>query len=527
MFEEVGEQYNQFVASSRTSLPFPIHGFDPFTSHHHSLPIQLQTTQVDFPHMDQRDHEIQHHHDKLSKNTNSFALSFTSGQEREGSVVEDLDPWSSNEVLALHKIRCGMQNWLPGFTWEEVSRKLEDLGFKRSAEKCKEKFEEERRHMNNMSFGKDYRLFSQLEVLCQSDQTAHFLAEKNLNVGNLHNDEQLLNKVTEINGEPEDSRNEFIRDIKSNSLPQGHEKKTVKDKMKRKRNQEFETLKDFCEDIIRKMMHQQEEIYDKILEEMMKRDEDKTSKDEAWKKQELERITKETEIRAQEQAIAIERQTILTEFLQKITSNISEIANFRSAIDEVFAVSMASIPSNPLNFKPSQNSMLLSSTEGNQKILISSLENTSSDLAMVEQKLSSPSSSKMSAQKLELSWNKGEDFSKRWPREEVLALISLRGSINGNNNNEEKEGTNPRGPLWERISQRMLEMGYKRSSKRCKEKWENINKYFRKTKDANKKRSTDSRTCPYFEQLTNLYSQGGSLAGPVNALVGNVENDLV
>ena len=48
-------------------------------------------------------------------------------------------------------------------------------------------------------------------------------------------------------------------------------------------------------------------------------------------------------------------------------------------------------------------------------------------------------------------------------------------------------------------------MGYKRSAKRCKEKWENINKYFRKTNESSKKRSVNSRTCPYFHQLSCLY----------------------
>ncbi|RVW96036.1 Trihelix transcription factor GTL2 [Vitis vinifera] len=65
-----------------------------------------------------------------------------------------------------------------------------------------------------------------------------------------------------------------------------------------------------------------------------------------------------------------------------------------------------------------------------------------------------------------------------------------------------------KGASMERISQGMLALGYKRSAKRCKEKWENINKYFRKTKDVSKKRSLDSRTCPYFHQLSTLYSQG-------------------
>ena len=103
------------------------------------------------------------------------------------------------------------------------------------------------------------------------------------------------------------------------------------------------------------------------------------------------------------------------------------------------------------------------------------------------------------------SENSKDDIGRRWPRDEVLALINLR--CTSLSSNEEKEGN--KGPLWERISQGMSELGYKRSAKRCKEKWENINKYFRKTKDnVNKKRSLNSRTCPYFHQLSCLYGQG-------------------
>ncbi|KAL2519895.1 Trihelix transcription factor GT-2 [Forsythia ovata] len=65
----------------------------------------------------------------------------------------------------------------------------------------------------------------------------------------------------------------------------------------------------------------------------------------------------------------------------------------------------------------------------------------------------------------------------------------------------------PKGPLWEEISAAMAKIGYNRSSKRCKEKWENINKYFKKVKESNKKRPEDSKTCPYFEQLDALYKE--------------------
>ncbi|GMI74904.1 hypothetical protein HRI_001159700 [Hibiscus trionum] len=65
----------------------------------------------------------------------------------------------------------------------------------------------------------------------------------------------------------------------------------------------------------------------------------------------------------------------------------------------------------------------------------------------------------------------------------------------------------PKGPLWEDISTAMKRLGYNSNAKRCKEKWENINKYFKKVKDSNKKRPEDSKTCPYFQQLDALYRE--------------------
>ncbi|EFJ27020.1 hypothetical protein SELMODRAFT_66294, partial [Selaginella moellendorffii] len=93
--------------------------------------------------------------------------------------------------------------------------------------------------------------------------------------------------------------------------------------------------------------------------------------------------------------------------------------------------------------------------------------------------------------------------SKRWPKQEVHALIRLR---SGMESKFQEPGA--KGPLWEEISTSMGHMGYSRSSKRCKEKWENINKYFRKTKDSSKRRSENSKTCPYFQQLDMLYRTG-------------------
>ncbi|KAH7297094.1 hypothetical protein KP509_26G053100 [Ceratopteris richardii] len=93
--------------------------------------------------------------------------------------------------------------------------------------------------------------------------------------------------------------------------------------------------------------------------------------------------------------------------------------------------------------------------------------------------------------------------SKRWPKPEVLALIKLRTSLD-----QRFHEPGSKAVLWEEISNSMAAQGYNRTPKRCKEKWENINKYFKKAKESNKKRPENAKTCPYFHHLNALYKEG-------------------
>lgn len=92
--------------------------------------------------------------------------------------------------------------------------------------------------------------------------------------------------------------------------------------------------------------------------------------------------------------------------------------------------------------------------------------------------------------------------SSRWPKVEVEALIKLR-----TNYDHQYQENGPKGSLWEEISAAMKKLGYDRNPKRCKEKWENINKYFKRVKESNKTRPEDSKTCPYFHHLDALYKE--------------------
>ncbi|KAG9159865.1 hypothetical protein Leryth_007859 [Lithospermum erythrorhizon] len=534
MFDGVPEQFHQFI-TSRTSLP-PL-------AHH----LQQQQQQ-------------QHRHqlftckdDKKEDQNNRNSLLLESNivlEQRERSIVQNCDLWSEDEVLTLLRIRSSMESWFPEFTWEHVSRKLAELGFKRSAEKCKEKFEEEGRNFNNSSYNKNYRIYTELDEIYHGEN-AHVKSvdEKNQNLENQNEAETEKDKADEANN--------------NISIENEAEKQQEKISKKRKKKYNFKEVKLFCETIVNKIMDQQEELQKKFIEEMLKRDEELIAKEEAWKNQELEKLNKEIEmIRVKQQAIENDRQNIIIlEFLKKFTSNpdcshkdqdlSKKIQDFLKVINN--PPGEAIIPQNP-NFNsiiPSKKitNFPTSSTETQSSQNPSSIiqptqapnENSTSTQTMSTQ---NPNFDKMHensntlANAIQTSLYKqpvatarfsrsSDDTGKRWPKDEVLALINLRcnfNNININNNcdDDNKESGGGKCPLLERISQGMEKLGYKRSAKRCKEKWENINKYFRKTKDNKKKRSLDSKTCPYFHQLCRLYSsQQGTVVAPTGEIPEN------
>ncbi|KAL0429498.1 UNVERIFIED_CONTAM: Trihelix transcription factor GTL2 [Sesamum radiatum] len=469
MFDGVGsDQFHQFLASRTSSLlPIPLSfaAYDPYASLH-SPTLQHQ-------------HQQQHHHQHQESPHKKFihdenptptaALIPTSlGLEGERSRSMDhprpSNCWSNDEVLALLRLRSSMEMWFPDFTWEHVSRKLVELGFRRSAEQCKEKFDEESRNLNNVSYNKNYRIFSELDELYPADdqETAGVSAERisqNMESNPEKEDqEKVMNKSAEANSEN-------VGEAAAAADPcQQSERKPEKSGKKRKRREKFEMFKGFCEGVVNKMMARQEELHNKLIEDIVKRDEEKISREEAWKNQEMDRFKMEIEMRAKEQASSREGQARIIEFLKKFTSD--EDQHLADKIEELVKV----------NYNMTSNS----------------------------------STSLVTTEITSLAAN--YDTGKRWPRDEIQALINLRCKLSSNSSSDDSSNIAKAAPLWERISQGMLELGYKRSAKRCKEKWENINKYFRKTKDSNKKRSIDSRTCPYFHQLSCLYSEGTLVA---------------
>ncbi|KAI3984874.1 hypothetical protein MKX01_004642 [Papaver californicum] len=90
----------------------------------------------------------------------------------------------------------------------------------------------------------------------------------------------------------------------------------------------------------------------------------------------------------------------------------------------------------------------------------------------------------------------------RWPRQETLKLLEIRSSLD----NKFKEA-NQKGPLWDEVARIMAEEhGYQRSGKKCREKFENLYKYYKKTKEGKSGRQ-DGKNYRFFRQLEALYGE--------------------
>jgi len=297
-------------------------------------------------------------------------------------------------------------------------------------------------------------------------------------------------------------------DLLSNSMASSYstssEDTTEEGSRKRKRK-----WKDFFERIMKKVTEKQEDLQKRFLEVIEKREQERVVREEAWRAQEMQRINREREMLAQERSITAAKDAAVMSFLQKI----AEQQNLGQALHNINIVQPPPPPQQTQ--QPPQRSVAPTPTPAVVPTSVVQVNipppaqpppATKLGPTIVPQQQQQQLVTNMEIVKVD---NNGETFmggmsSSRWPKVEVQALINLRTSMD---NKYQENG--PKGPLWEEISLAMKNLGYNRNAKRCKEKWENINKYFKKVKESNKKRPEDSKTCPYFHQLDALYKEKG------------------
>ncbi|KAF8393448.1 hypothetical protein HHK36_021692 [Tetracentron sinense] len=491
--------------------------------------------------------------------------------------------WPRQETLALLKIRSEMDSdfrnaTLKGPLWEDVSRKLAELGYIRNAKKCKEKFENVHKYYKRTKEGragrqdgKSYRFFTQLEALQSSSNTAMpttttttttptnlIAAPISIGIGISHpmigssartqppsisvtpataathigvSSAGITTAVPGSAPATADAGITFSSDTSSSSSDseddlEGEPSNT--DSRKRKRGSRggssSRKMMAFFEGLMKQVMEKQEAMQQRFLETIEKREQDRMIRDEAWKRQEMARLNREHEIMAQERAISASRDAAIIAFLQKITG---QTIQFPSPITIPVALPPQSTQPPPSPVAPphhhphhhhqqhhhQQQQQQQQQHNQSQSTEIVRHQSASSDVIIAVPEQQQPPQ--------EMGSGPGGAFdpsSSRWPKAEVLALIKLRSGLESR-----YQEAGPKGPLWEEVSVGMQRMGYNRSSKRCKEKWENINKYFKKVKESNKKRPEDAKTCPYFHQLDALYRKKilGSSSGGGSGSFGN------
>ncbi|CAK9154035.1 unnamed protein product [Ilex paraguariensis] len=407
--------------------------------------------------------------------------------------------WPRQETLTLLEIRSRLDHHFKeanqkGPLWDEVSRlMMEEYGYQRSGRKCREKFEnlykyykKTKEGKSGRQDGKNYRFFRQLEALY--GETSHEASTDFIISQATHEpleDEKLCESLKALN--PSNSNpSEFETSSSENN---GCDLSAIACMMKEKKkcNEDHSfgrvrkswkaDMEDFVGSRMRKLMETQEAWMEKMLKTIEHREQERTIREEEWRKQETARFDHEYQLWVNERSRFEEaRNFMLMEALQKLAGEKSEMALSKE-------------------LKAKENS---EDKVNGMPICVTS--------------------------------------SKAWLETEISSLIQLRTSMEPKFN----EFGHSEDRLWEQIASKMARMGYDWSAARCKETWDNIsiisNKMTRKSKkkceDENSRNFQHLYSYSCQEFVTNckehetlglqLNDYGRST---INSNMGNVEDD--
>lgn len=453
------------------------------------------------------------------KNTSAAAMEAEEdgggGEESERTFGSNSgNRWPKQETIALLKIRSEMDvefkdSSVKGPLWQEVSRKLAELGYHRSAKKCKEKFENVYKYNKRTKDGrttkpdgKTYRFFDELQALDthSPSQPPRIVASTSMlpnttthaiPTSTVSSTPSPITSSLNVSTNPVPSIRvgdvpSFNMTSLSNSTYSSSSTSSDEQRGERKRKRKRK-WKEFFESLMGEVIKKQEELEKKFLDALEKRERDRMIREEAWRVQEMARINKEHELLVQERSMVAAKDAAVIEFLQKISDQQKDPSSNPITIPQLQQLQLQLQPV----VQPSPQPPPVP-----QQLVISQPPPSTPAVAAPQ-----PQSNRGGTDNLQ------SPAPSRWPKAEIEALIHLRKNLD-NKYNE----TSPKGPLWEDISAGMQRLGYNRNAKRCKEKWENINKYYKKVKESNKKRPEDAKTCPYFHQLDALYKEKSKLS---------------
>lgn len=492
--EQLSQQHQLALrgnASQQVGNPF-LHSASAGLQAHHSIASFFKTATAGSGlsgHHEAPDTISSHSFFNMAPGQDQFKLSYSNSQQQQqlGNQEEETCAWRSDETAALLKLCSDMDSSTKApAVWDDVARKLQEMGYQRSPQRCKEKFESF--HINYKKGKSDENQRRELEFSSDfSSEGGH--AGHVLEGGSAAAALQASGNYDNHNDDDEDLIEEENNDnSKKRKLAIGTS---------------FAPSKSFFQRLTRDIIEKQEELHRAFLETIERKDRERVMREEAYRKQEAARLDREQELRAQEVSIAASRDAALIAFLEKATGQ-----------------SFSSLPKISTSLQP-HSVPPLSSTPGS-----ASAHAATFAAALLQQQ--PPSDHNLlhhqALQDASDMDNSSDMNTKRWPKVEVHALIRLRSGME-----PRFREAGPKAHLWQEISASMSCLGFIRSPKRCKEKWENINKYFKKTKDSSKKRPENAKTCPYFHQLDTLYQRGiltSSSSGSGGKLLGKCDSLL-
>ncbi|GBG62291.1 hypothetical protein CBR_g29899 [Chara braunii] len=443
-----------------------------------------------------------------------------------------------------------------GHLWEEVGRKMSDLGYQRSAKKCKEKWENVTKYYrktkeSSKSGGADarnYRYYAELERFYREggeSALAAAAAARSSQGGDGNG------------GASEESEEEEHEGLGGQEVEEEEDELVESGgKRKRKRRGDVEEALLSMERMMKRILYCHHQQQQRMFETIDKREKDRLAKEEEWRRQEQARLAHEQKLRESEHVSAANRESALVIILQKLAAGMAPGCPQPLSLPLLAAslssptkpsVNACALPTPALGaeaFPPQQAhgvagmtmamgggtpatvfapagtaiargsaatpaSTLLAgggakgsgpvATVGSEGGADAGAESPATAAIPVAKR--TPSVTPVLAHDPEIVQDRQAE--KRWPKQQVQALIQFRSSMEGS-----FQEPGPKQHLWEVISARMARLGFSRSAKRCKEKWENINKYFRRSKSKGRV-DGKKKKCPYFALLDELYNDKG------------------
>ncbi|RAL51689.1 hypothetical protein DM860_010407 [Cuscuta australis] len=363
--------------------------------------------------------------------------------------------WPRQETLTLLEIRSRLDYKFKeanqkGPLWDEVSRIMsEEHGYERSGKKCREKFENLYKYYKKTKDGKGgrqdgkhYRFFRQLEALYGGETCAAASVSQtqpttfhcndltaatnddNANAGALHR-QTMMSAADSLSlsdsSEYDTSSSDDIID------QQGDETSAAGGRRRKGKGRWKGKVKEFIDGQMRKLMEKQEAWLDKIMKTIEKKEQERTAREEEWRRKEEARMENEQAFWAHERAWIKARDSALMDALHKASN-----------------------------------------------VVVASSETTSEDDTWTEDEVS---------KLVQIRNNMGPRFDHH-ARQNVVV-------VGGNNGNYHHQDDDENDVLWEEIATKMSYLGYDRSGAMCRDKWLHINNSYVVMNQCNTKKRKD------------------------------------